>query len=745
MSITLVETFVGRKNDIESQQSKYVGTESLTAEGVQAIEDFNGDGIKDILTEKAIFFGDGTGEFDTIEREFPYLSEDVQTPYMVSTADFDNDGDIDIMVVPKDVDGDGEDETKYIIINPGDGEMKDGYIMLLGELDSSTAKTEVITPVDLNKDGLMDALLGKETGDIEVWMNPGDTSTKMVFEIPGTSGAKDITVADIDKDGVEDIIFVDGASVKYILGVGTPGVEMTPQALQDALLLQSVETIEDIDGAAQVEVADIDGSRWGNIDPAGEMDVVVGTASGSDPALQIVFGPLTGATTKAVVGDLPGLSVKDLDVVDVNRDGWLDVVAAFEPTGGAYYRRVFHGTNALAEDIASWAAVNPEKIGPDGEDEYVIEAMDFDDLNGDGNIDMVFSAENDRTRYVLGENVPAVFDNVAIDNQKERISSLPLTYTGSDGDVDVSVVDVKVEVTGPTNAATPNGQAQCTDPGQLMDNGEIDPAMPCVWHDSDISDCRFPGDEYWTVTSTIYIEPIVVPCTPVGPHCILLDPLELSARSVDNGAGEAQQLCTPEAPPPPPPPACPDCAGKTIEHTIYGITHGFPDSVFWETWGEGARKALPECTVEFVKKYTSYDVGQTVAFIEEACAVADAAIITVPFASDADKLTIAAAINTCTASKPDFLFELSNTDTAYDMGGETSSEAPILTKQWYGYAGRCSLSTAPRSYSHVMQRHSGHTNLIPARLPQLQQHHGRRLRPLHAHQRPGRRRVWRTH
>jgi len=148
-------------------------------------------------------------------------------------------------------------------------------------------------------------------------------------------------------------------------------------------------------------------------------------------------------------------------------------------------------------------------------------------------------------------------------------------------------------------------------------------------------------------------------------------------------------LARPPPPSPPPSPvspaSCPDCRGKTINVRIYAIVHGAAGSSFWDTWEAGARNALPACTAELVYMPMAYDVPATVAAIETACEPADGLVVTIPYASYADRASIANAINTCVAQREGagrpLRVKLSNTDGAYSMG----TEFPPLT--WDGYAG----------------------------------------------------------
>lgn len=167
--------------------------------------------------------------------------------------------------------------------------------------------------------------------------------------------------------------------------------------------------------------------------------------------------------------------------------------------------------------------------------------------------------------------------------------------------------------------------------------------------------------------------------TPCGPHaetnqCLSPPP------PVTRGLGDPPPpLPLPPPPPSPSPPGCEGCGEQAVGATIYAIVHGYPDSVFWNTWAEGARNALPPCTADLLYAPMSYNVSQTEASISAACDVADGIIVTIPYAEAADLAKLAGALNKCHARRPDIGIKLSNTDTTIEMAG--------LDFDWNGYAG----------------------------------------------------------
>ena len=133
----------------------------------------------------------------------------------------------------------------------------------------------------------------------------------------------------------------------------------------------------------------------------------------------------------------------------------------------------------------------------------------------------------------------------------------------------------------------------------------------------------------------------------------------------------------PECPPPPGPPCSP---APTVSKKIYAIVHGTTGSTFWTVWGEGATNGLPPGT-DFTYLRTSYDIAQTVAYINQACADADGIILTLPY-TESESATIIGAIDSCTATRSSVKFFLANTDTAYAFALSNT-----LSDGWDGYVG----------------------------------------------------------
>ena len=92
---------------------------------------------------------------------------------------------------------------------------------------------------------------------------------------------------------------------------------------------------------------------------------------------------------------------------------------------------------------------------------------------------------------------------------------------------------------------------------------------------------------------------------------------------------------------------------------IFVIIHGAIGNEFWNTWYEGAYNALPPNTAaKLVYLRTGYSIPATANYLDRACSEADGVIISVPYADEASRRSIADRINSCLEQKPDLPYLL---------------------------------------------------------------------------------------
>lgn len=342
-------------------------TTSETSANVH-IGDVNGDGHLDIVLAKGrhwglvdrILLGDGRGAFPTAYDLGPASDK----TYSGNLVDLDRDGDLDVVISndtpdPKriylndgkgrfsevdrygraewstrnaavaDVNGDtlpdiivaNRDEParagNYICLNRGKGQFDDDCFML------SKESATTITPADVNRDGRIDLVVPhRDGGQSHVYLNTSTGSTLGFSAIafgPGDATIRASAAADLDRDGVIDIVAIDekrgvfaffgegGNTWSAAVPIGPRG--RTPYAL----------TVHDV-----------------NAD--GTLDLVVGHVEAPST---VFFNAGTGRRfTPVDFGDGKGTAY-GFDVADLDRDGRLDIAVARSEAPNAVY---FGGT-----------------------------------------------------------------------------------------------------------------------------------------------------------------------------------------------------------------------------------------------------------------------------------------------------------------------------------------------------------------------------------------------------------------
>ncbi len=325
-----------------------------------AIGDVNGDGIPDVITGNridntvSVFLGTGDGTFEPA-RNFPIGSR----VWRVTLADVNSDGKLDILTVNK------GDNSISVLLGKGDGTFLPQVVIPAGTRPSDVAAA------DVNGDGKPDLIFSNYAADtLSVVLGNGDgtfgpPTVYPTNQGPGFAGPSQLAVADVNGDGIPDLIYADyvGANVAVRLGNrnGTFGPEKTfPTAA----------------GAHAVSVADVNGDGKPDLvvvdAVADEVSVLLGNGDGS-------FQP--EATYKV------GLNPYTLAVADFNGDGIPDIVTANR------------GDNTvsvlLGGPLGNFA---PEETFPTG---TTPRAVAVGDLNGDGQVDIVTANLGDNTASVL--------------------------------------------------------------------------------------------------------------------------------------------------------------------------------------------------------------------------------------------------------------------------------------------------------------------------------------------------------
>ncbi len=287
-----------------------------------AISDFNSDGRLDLYfaTEDDI-----TDEYylQSLDGKF-ILSNDLiprmSTSNAVLSIDINNDEAPDLIL--------GNQGQNYMFLNQGDGSFKD---VTKERLPISKKTTQDIEAGDINGDGYVDLIFANEQNN-EVLINNGlgffNDSTDKFLSFPNLNEeTREADLGDIDGDGDLDLFF---ANVLFQVG------EYTFNRL---LVNKENKFFEEADGdvfeknSNNISV-DID---FADIDNDGDLDIFIANGFGTP---QKVFANLNGkfinATSKWLPENLNTFNAIDVEVLDINGDGKLDI-----------YYSVFQGSDVV--------------------------------------------------------------------------------------------------------------------------------------------------------------------------------------------------------------------------------------------------------------------------------------------------------------------------------------------------------------------------------------------------------------
>ncbi|MFN0165373.1 MAG: FG-GAP repeat domain-containing protein [Bryobacteraceae bacterium] len=289
--------------------------------------DLDDDGYPDLVLlhgkQAAIWWGSAGGHRPENRTFLP-----MRQPISSSIADLNRDGFLDIVMTSHA--GPAETHAPVMILWGNANRFKDARTT---EFELGAASTEANTIADLNRDGYLDLIFPQGMSDqSEIWYGSAEGYRPQNHKLIDADGAPHAAVADLDADGWLDVVFTAATTatrpttnLKAWIYWGSPNGFSTAARTP-------LENYTGLDAAAA------DFNRDGHLD-------LVLTNYRSDTARDmpafVYWGDGTRNFSEKRRTILEATSCSAVDALDLNRDGWVDLVISnhqksFDHSAGTY-------------------------------------------------------------------------------------------------------------------------------------------------------------------------------------------------------------------------------------------------------------------------------------------------------------------------------------------------------------------------------------------------------------------------
>ena len=268
-----------------------------------ALADLNGDNTIDIVATTGGSLGFLSGKGDGTFGPFQSLAEGSYWEG-VASGDLNEDGAQDIVAL-------SYEATANVFL--GDG---NGTFALFGRTDAMGSWPSAIVTADIDQDGHLDLVIASTDPFIHILPGHGDGTFGPGRSIPTQGRAQGVTVCDLDRNGILDLIVTSQNIRSFLIFIGTGGGQFA----------EGLELPAGF-GPAGVAVADINGDTAPDVAVAngGWACGGVPTTVTQDSTVTVYLGDGAGHFTMAP-SVLAGIVPWSVSFADVDSDGSLDMV-----------------------------------------------------------------------------------------------------------------------------------------------------------------------------------------------------------------------------------------------------------------------------------------------------------------------------------------------------------------------------------------------------------------------------------
>ena len=449
-----------------------------------AAADVDGDGDLDLILandgQSSLYSNDGAGVFT--DATAASLPSELDRTLAAVLADVDGDGDADLVL--------GNDGAQNrLLLNDGRGAFGDATP---ARLPADADATQSVAAGDVNGDGALDLVFGNH-GQNRLYLNDGAgsfadaTPLRLPVESAPTNA---VALGDVDRDGDLDLVCANRGQNRLYTNDGTgvfaDATGFLPADNDDttAVRLSDVDgdgtldlvlaTSQALPGASQNRLYVNDGvgrfrdetptrmpadGDWsaavasGDLDQDGDPDLVFANASSQQT--RVYLNDSAGAFANVSAGRMP-LDLdftRDLALGDVDGDGDVDMVIAnsFVRYYAYYFGSALGWDNRLYLNDGT-GAFNPAAAGRMPTDSDPSEAVALGDVDGDGDLDLIFGNGDDA--YGRGVGQP---NRLYLNDGAGTFADVSPTRLPSDRDVTSSVVCGDVDGDGDIDLLFGNG------------------------------------------------------------------------------------------------------------------------------------------------------------------------------------------------------------------------------------------------------------------------------------------------